>query len=220
MKDYYRILGVPTVASNGDIKKAYRTLALKYHPDRNAGAYAHDRFLEINEAYEVLSDPARRKRYDEDRFYSGMGSKEPVVEVTAAWLAGIALQLNQSLSKMDLHRISHGALQQYLLLVLSPAHIAILHLENNPEQNVTVVTEVLRACRHLEARYLPEIKKRLYAISNEEPVTLLINHYFEQRERDEFLKKMYPYFVLLATLAMCALMYYYTNAQLGNTPTH
>lgn len=71
-KDYYEILGVSRDASESDIKKAYRSLALKYHPDRNPGdKEAEAKFKEISEAYEVLSDPEKRARYD--RFGHTMG---------------------------------------------------------------------------------------------------------------------------------------------------
>jgi len=65
-KDYYAVLGVPRTASTGEIKKAFRALARKHHPDRNSGdAEAERRFKEVNEANEVLADPAKRKQYDE-----------------------------------------------------------------------------------------------------------------------------------------------------------
>lgn len=65
-KDYYKILGIEQNASLDDIKKAYRKLALKYHPDKNPNnKKAEDKFKEINEANEVLSDPEKRKKYDE-----------------------------------------------------------------------------------------------------------------------------------------------------------
>ncbi len=65
-KDYYKILGVDRNASKEDIKKAYRKLALKTHPDRNPGdKKAEEKFKEINEAYQVLSDPEKRARYDQ-----------------------------------------------------------------------------------------------------------------------------------------------------------
>lgn len=65
-KDYYKILGVEKKASKDEIKKAYRKLAMKYHPDRNKGnKEAEEKFKEINEANEVLSDEAKRKKYDE-----------------------------------------------------------------------------------------------------------------------------------------------------------
>lgn len=63
--DYYKILGVDKKASSEDIKKTYRKLALKYHPDRNPGdKSAEERFKKISEAYAVLSDPEKKKQYD------------------------------------------------------------------------------------------------------------------------------------------------------------
>jgi hypothetical protein len=63
-KDYYSILGVYREASNETIRKAYRKLALKYHPDRNRSAEAEERFKEIAEAYSTLSDESKRVLYD------------------------------------------------------------------------------------------------------------------------------------------------------------
>lgn len=64
-KDYYKILGVEKSASPDEIKKAYRKLAMKHHPDRNAGnKSSEEKFKEITEANEVLSDPEKRKKYD------------------------------------------------------------------------------------------------------------------------------------------------------------
>src|SRR4030088_2888201 len=63
--DYYKILGVDKNASDEEIKKAYRRLARKYHPDRNSGdKQAEERFKEISQAHDVLSDSDKRKAYD------------------------------------------------------------------------------------------------------------------------------------------------------------
>lgn len=75
-KDYYKTLGVTKDASAADIKKAYRKLARQYHPDVNKSGDASRRFKEVNEANEVLSDPEKRKRYDQlgpdwERFAQG-----------------------------------------------------------------------------------------------------------------------------------------------------
>lgn len=64
-KDYYKILGIAKGASDDDIKKAYRKQALKWHPDKNKAANAEEKFKEVAEAYEVLSDPKKREIYDQ-----------------------------------------------------------------------------------------------------------------------------------------------------------
>jgi len=72
-RDYYEILGVPKNSSKEDIKNAYRKLALQYHPDRNKAQGAEEKFKEISEAYAVLSDEEKRKRYDT---YGQVGAEE------------------------------------------------------------------------------------------------------------------------------------------------
>ena len=66
-KDYFKILNVAKKCTDDDIKKAYRKLALKYHPDKNKDPKAEEKFKEVVEAYEFLSDPIKKEIFQ--RFY-------------------------------------------------------------------------------------------------------------------------------------------------------
>ena len=73
-RDYYEVLGVGKDASEDEIKKAYRKIAIKYHPDRNPGdKEAEDKFKEAAEAYDVLHDPQKRQQYDQFGFNGPAG---------------------------------------------------------------------------------------------------------------------------------------------------
>jgi curved DNA-binding protein CbpA len=64
MKNYYNILGLSKTAPNEEIKKAYKNLAMQYHPDKNKDPDAIDKFKDVSEAYQILSDPHKRNEYD------------------------------------------------------------------------------------------------------------------------------------------------------------
>src|SRR4051812_10332408 len=64
-RDYYEVLGVGKSASTDEIKKAYRKMAMQFHPDKNPDKSAEEKFKEASEAYEVLGDADKRKRYDQ-----------------------------------------------------------------------------------------------------------------------------------------------------------
>lgn len=79
-KDFYKVLGVSNDSNEDEIKKAYRKLALKFHPDKNSDADAEDKFKEIAEAYEILTDPKKRTIYDqygEEGLKNGMSMAGP-----------------------------------------------------------------------------------------------------------------------------------------------
>ena len=78
MKDHYNVLGIKENAQESEIKKAYRSLSLKYHPDRNSSQEAKDKMTEINEAFEILGDSQSKQKYDHQRKFGNTGGGIPM----------------------------------------------------------------------------------------------------------------------------------------------
>lgn len=136
-KDYYKILGVERNADQESIKKAFRRMAAKYHPDRNQDKGAEERFKEINEANEVLSDPTKRARYDQlgSEWRAGQNFKPPPnwnnsnsPQFDASFLRashGVALEISR-------HRVSVNFLKAYLVVAAPPITQAAARQQHPP----------------------------------------------------------------------------------------
>ena len=212
MKDHYKTLGVSNSATPAEIKKAYRALAVKYHPDKNPdNTLAEAAFKEIQEAYSILSNPEKRAIYDDERWLLGMGTKTRYTEaVTPGWLLRVSKELNESLSKMDTYRMSQRALKEYILLILSDAHLGVLLQHDDKDTNAAIIYELLKAGKKLEVQYLREIDERLVTLAaTNKDLQQTISEYMESRMRKARQERLQPYFIMLITVLLCVLMYFY-----------
>ena len=106
-RDYYEVLGLKKGASEDEIKKAFRKMAMKYHPDKNPGdKTAEEKFKEVNEAYSVLSDPEKKSKYDrfghagvDPNSGFGGGGFGGIGSVPGAMVGGVLLGIIEILSK-------------------------------------------------------------------------------------------------------------------------
>lgn len=110
-RDYYEVLGVEKTASVEEIKKAYRKKAIQYHPDKNPGdKQAEENFKEAAEAYDVLSDPQKRQRYDQFG-HAGVGGASQAVALAEECLWMIfSLSLETSLADISVALAGSAAL--------------------------------------------------------------------------------------------------------------
>ncbi len=212
MKDYYKILGVSSNATETEVKKAYRALALKYHPDKNPdNKFAEAQFKEIQEAYHVISNADKRRRYDEERVYSGYArERKTQVAVNTDWLIGKAKELNMHLQKMDLYRMDHEALKNYILHILSDAHLGIVMLEKNPQKSTELYYELLTASNFLHYPVFAEVLPTLKQLINKQEKNLAqLEQIRKTRERHHIRKTILPYAIIAFALLLCVVMFFF-----------
>ncbi len=156
LKDYYKILDVKPVATQQEIKKSFRRLALQFHPDRNAGnQLAEAKFKEIQEAYEVLSDPGQRKEYNYKRWHlRSIGKSYTERPLSPAAILEEYRALKSYIDSMSIFRVNYDQVSQYIRELINPSSIGILHEHHDTATNLEIIQTLLQACRPLPLRNL------------------------------------------------------------------
>lgn len=210
LKDYYKTLELLPSATLEEVKKAYRALAFKYHPDTNPDdIFAHNHFLEIQEAYSILSHEHKRRKYDEERWLNGMANraKEQVV-ISPAWILTEALKLQKHMATVDTYRMSHSTLYDYVMLLLEDGHMAMLKKDSN--NNPAIVQSILNSTRHLKHQYMQPIADRLALLVPAD--NSLLTAIYKQTQRSHLMalwEKYMPLLIIVVALLLCLLMVLY-----------
>lgn len=136
--NWYAILNVPPTANKTEIKKAYRKLALLYHPDKNNGNNAYsDKYQSIKEAYEVLISDYKRAKFDRT-FFNTLNNSTKTIFYSSEELLEAAKQLNKKISLMNLFFIDRDWLESECTVFISPQN---QHLLNNVELRRKILDE-------------------------------------------------------------------------------
>jgi molecular chaperone DnaJ len=178
-QDYYKILEVSHSASLPDIKKSYRRLALKYHPDKNNGNKVFEaKFKEIHEAYKVLSDERKRLDYNRKNFnrHQNVQKKPTAAPVSAVTILHRSKELIKKVRQMDPDRMNKEALYHQLQNIHSAYNIAILKAENNMVINRQIVANTLDVTKHLDYESSAKIATllRSYTATDSESSKLIV----------------------------------------------
>ena len=207
--DHYRTLGVAPQASLQEIKRAYRALAHTYHPDKNPDdRLAAARFLQVKEAYIVLADERRRRLYDEERYFAGLSARKEPQAISSSWILNEARKLQGHMQRVDSDRMNHGALHDYLLLLLSDAHLAVLRQDDGRSVHKELIQLTLDSIRKLRKDYYAAIIQRLNLVVAEDPeLTALLATAYRGRMRAAAHERYLPLLVILITLILCLCMY-------------
>lgn len=214
LKDHYKTLEVAPNASQKEIKKSFRRLALLYHPDKHSDhRLAHMQFLQLQEAYEVLKDERSRKAYDHERWL--LGNFNQVYQAfTPDFLISELEQLQRHLATINLYRLNHGLLRDYLLYQLGDEKMGILHMTAGAEKIARIQQLYLHAGAFLSLRDYKQVLTRLKILVVGFPENLDV---LEQEERRVIKKlgiqKKLPWIFVLLTMLLCLAMYFYGRAK-------
>ena len=209
-KDYYQLLHVSPQATAQEIKAAYRKLAFKYHPDRNKGNQLTEAVLkEINEAYSVLSNPEKRKKYNASISVNTHHSKHKRQSpVTAHTILQNAIKLKMFVERSNVLSINQDLVFHKIQILLSDYHLNILMLENNTELTHQFIQQILFCLQPLTSENIQTFSIPLQKLAaNDNGVTKELQRFFEQKKGEAFWQRYKMLAVLIITLLLCLLMY-------------
>ncbi len=209
-KDYYRILHIPSSASNEEIKKAFRKLAMKFHPDKYLGTdrQSNESFLDIQEAYQVLSDRKQRAAYHYARYLQDPGrSKTPVAE-SAEELYELSKKTAEKIAVMDPFRIDRDILFVELMEILADDHIRLLQEEKKEAVNLAIVQNLLSASTPLNLFMIEQLIGKMKLLGDTHAGIAKAIQRFQRENKQRYYWNRYKVIIaLVIALLACVLMY-------------
>ena len=205
-KDYYRILKVRPTASAGEIKHAYRRLALQYHPDRNPhDALAAAVFSEVAEAYKTLSNSEARTRYNYQRYYTAVEEYSRPAEPIETLLLRM-LELKKRIAGLDPFRFNRDALL-YSIKEILPDHVEVL-VKTDPALSKQFLETVIVCCERLASAQTAEIRELLKPLFiPHEWLQSQLQTLLRKQKRKERWEKNKVILVIIIALALCGLIF-------------
>ncbi|MDI3321804.1 DnaJ domain-containing protein [Pinibacter soli] len=211
MKDYYKTLNIPVNASPVDIKKAYRVLAMRFHPDKNVGdKYAEAFFKELQEAYSVLSKPHERRVYTQKRFYNTVTAQkfEANATLTPVHFSEECKQLETYVRSLDFFRMDKPGLHAHIVKLLSPSAIHMLDRFGDMSINEKIIEAILNSAQPLPLIFAKDVANRLSGIQSKSAQSSERITAFMKRKKQEALWERYKLPILIIIIMfICVIIY-------------
>ena len=210
LKDYYRILEIRSSATQAEIKRAFRKLAHQFHPDKNKhDPSATAQFAEIKEAYEVLTNPAKKEYYLQQRWYNqSIGKRKTQDIITPVAVLKQALELERYVSKLDVFRMDKEGLHDYLSSLLADTTIEKLNLFNDEATNEEIIKILLACLRPLPFDLVLSLHKQLMKIKVSPDCSKKISDWIVSREKVHTKEKYKVWIILLVVALICLLIFF------------
>jgi DnaJ-class molecular chaperone len=214
-KDYYHILQIEPNADLDTIKKAYRRLAMEYHPDRSASKTESDAglFLELKEAYDILSVPSKREEYHYERWlHQSMGLKMQGHQ-SAYQIYQNILEFEQYLSGIDQFRKNHYTLLNLLLTLFNIQRIQSILAEKNTDLEEKIIIMAMKMTEGLNSVCEIQLKERLKTILDKHP--LIHDEWMkniDKKIKEERYAKLTKPLIILIVIIACIMFYFFNKS--------
>lgn len=208
LKDYYQTLELKPSATLAEVKTAYRRLAQLYHPDKNQDdPYAAALFEEIKEAYEVLSNPAKKEYYLQQRWYDqSTGKRKTATVVTPVSILKQSLELDKYVTTLDVHRMDKEGLYKYIAAILPDETLEKLNHFQEPDIKKEIVRAIVNSSRPLSSVHFHLLAARLKKLTDDPGSIQLIDRQLQHLRRQEKWEKYRPWILLLLAIGICLLI--------------
>ncbi|WP_207513459.1 J domain-containing protein [Longitalea luteola] len=210
VKDYYKILELPTTASPQEIKRSFRRLAQQYHPDKQGGSHlAAAQFREIQEAYKTLSDPKKREAYHYQRWYvRSTGKSFTSAPLTPAHILQECRLLQRYVASMNVFHLRYDAVSLHIRELLTDNAIGILHEHNNRTINLEIIQSVLTAALPLPKKFFVPIAERLLQVAGDDAATQLTIQQALVNKKQRHVWDKYKWVLMLVITALILWLIY------------
>jgi DnaJ domain len=183
---------------------------MQYHPDKNKDdVYSTAKFNEIKEAYEVLTTPQLKENYLQERWLKkAAGMWMPDEPVTPVQILKLSLELNKSISLLDVHRMDAASVAQRILQLIPDETIEKIKSFHEPEVNAAILTTLLQSTKVLPLRFTISVTdqlRKLAAADTEE--RLKIDRVLEQKRKREQWERLKIWIVVTAVFLICLLIW-------------
>lgn len=224
--ELYNLLGVPENATTDEIKKAYRQLALKYHPDRNPGDEKSEAFFKrITEAYEILSDPEQRESYNRSFKTNNQShnkqsnNSNQSKALTAEAFLSIIKDIESKVVAAGKGNINQEKLYKSFKELFDNNNISFLHLHGNEKTNESIVRSALNCSKYLAYPYAEQIHIKLAKLagSNNELINEIQKQSKNQKLRSKF--ETFNYKLLFIALFLIFVLYIGISSEFNQGPS-
>ncbi|RYG06586.1 MAG: J domain-containing protein [Chitinophagaceae bacterium] len=214
LKDYYKILDIPPAADEQLVKKAFRSLAQQYHPDKTNGDKIKEAmYREVQEAYDVLSDKKSREEYNHKRWYTkSLGKSFSEQAVTPAMILTESKRLADFVRSTNTSHLDFDLLSFSTRKIISNENLALLKQAGEKEMNRAIANNIFSATTPLPAKFLEPILDSMKIIdAGDGQLEKLADELIRKRVSKEYWEKRKGAIVISIVVIICWLMYLYAG---------